>query len=176
MFTDIFKKELGITLKLAIPIVIAQLGVILMGVTDNIMVGRLLGKTALGVSGIANSIAYLISSIAVGGIAVVAPMISKANAEENPGLASRLFSSSLWVALGLSILLTIPGLISYFNFEKFGQPESINQNAPEFLFYILLSNIPLYFFMAAKQFTDGLSKPFIAMSITILGLTSNIAG
>lgn len=176
MFTDVFKKELGITLKLAIPIVVAQLGVVLMGVTDNIMVGRLLGKTALGVSGIANSIAYLISSIAVGGMAVVAPMISKAKAEADIPKIRNLFTSSLWVALGFSVILTIPGIIAYFNFEHLGQPENINQSAPEFLFYILLSNIPLYFFVSAKQFTDGLSKPYVAMSITLTGLVLNLAG
>ncbi len=175
MFSAPFRKELGVTIKLAFPIVIAQLGVVLMGVTDNIMVGRLLGKTALGVSGIANSIAYLISSIAVGGVAVIAPMISKARAENNAALAGRLFKASLTVATGLSILLTIPGVICYFFFEYFGQPAVINNLAPEFLLYILLSNIPLYFFMSAKQFTDGLSKPFVAMSITLLGLIINIA-
>ena len=49
-----YRFEIKETLKLSFPIVIAQLGVILMTVTDNLLVGRFLGSTALGAAGIAN--------------------------------------------------------------------------------------------------------------------------
>ncbi|MBK8634146.1 MAG: hypothetical protein IPN72_11555 [Saprospiraceae bacterium] len=46
-----YKTELTQTLKLAIPIIVAQVGVVLMGITDTMMIGSMLGKTALGVAG-----------------------------------------------------------------------------------------------------------------------------
>ena len=57
MFTTDLKKEINLTLNLAIPIIVGQLGVVMMAITDNIMVGRFLGKIELGAAGIANSIA-----------------------------------------------------------------------------------------------------------------------
>ena len=121
MFSAKYKKEIQLTVHLAIPIIIAQLGVVLMGVADNIMVGRILGKTALGVSGLANSIAFMIGSIAVGGMAAVAPLVSKANAENNPERIHSLFRALLWVAVGFSILLTGISLLAAQNFHLFGQ-------------------------------------------------------
>ncbi len=174
MFSAKYKKEIQLTVHLAIPIIIAQLGVVLMGVADNIMVGRILGKTALGVSGLANSIAFMIGSIAVGGMAAVAPLVSKANAENNPERIHSLFRALLWVALGFSILLTAISLFAAQNFHFFGQPENINRLAGPFLTIISLSNIPLFLFVAAKQLSDGLGFTKVAMVITILGLGTNV--
>jgi multidrug resistance protein, MATE family len=176
MLKERFKTELIAISKLAFPIVIAQLGVILMGVTDNIMVGRFLGKVALGAAGIANTIAFLIASLAVGGMSVVAPMVSKCSAENDTDGIKSLYSSTLWVSFIFSIVLSILGLLAYKYFYLYQQPAAINQASPSFLIIILASNIPLYFFLAIKQFSDGLSKPKVAMVITILGLITNIIG
>jgi MATE family multidrug resistance protein len=69
---QIYKRELAETIRLSIPIVIAQLGVVLMGVTDNLFVGRLLGAIPLAGAGLSVSLAFLVSSIGVGSLAVVA--------------------------------------------------------------------------------------------------------
>ena len=176
MFSSDLKKEIKFTLSLAIPIIIGQLGVVMMAITDNIMVGRFLGKIELGAAGIANSIAFLIGSLAVGGLSVVAPMVSKCAAERDiPGLKA-LFVNTLLVALIFSVVLTGLGILVYFNFEVFQQSAIINQTAPGFLIYILASNIPLFIFLALKQFADGLSKPKVAMVITFMGLIINGIG
>ena len=77
-----YRAEFSDTLRLSIPIIIAQLGVVLMGVTDNLFVGRLLGALPLGAAGLANSLSFLMSSIGVGGLSVVAALVSKANNQE----------------------------------------------------------------------------------------------
>lgn len=174
MLNPSYKTEIRQTIRLAIPIIVAQLGVVLMGVADNIMVGRFLGKTALGSAGIANAIAFLIASICVGGMAVVAPMVSKAKAENNPSEVNRLFRASVQVATGFSVVLSVVAFAVAYFFEIFDQPEVINQQAPYFLVLITLSNIPLFYFVALKQLTDGLSFTSVAMIITILGLLFNV--
>ena len=77
------RREIIETIKLSIPIIIAQLGVILMGVTDNLMVGRFLGAVPLGAAGLANSLSFLVSSIGFGGLGVVATLISQAKGQNN---------------------------------------------------------------------------------------------
>jgi MATE family multidrug resistance protein len=176
MLQERFKKELITTIKLSLPIIIAQLGVVLMGVSDNIMVGRLIGKVALGAAGVANSIAFLISSLAVGGMSVVAPMVSKCFAENNKNGIRTLYGSTIWVTIIYSIILSIVGLLSVYFFNIFQQPAIINETSPPFLIIILIANLPLYFFISLKQFSDGLSNPKTAMYITAIGLVTNIIG
>jgi multidrug resistance protein, MATE family len=174
MIQERFKKELVATLRLALPIIIAQLGVVLMGVTDNIMVGQYLGKIALGAAGVANSIAFLIASLAVGGLSVIAPMVSKCRAENDQIGMQKLYATSFWVVLIYSFVLSGLGLGAYAYFEIFQQPAKINRTSPAFLLVILASNVPLYLFSTLKQFSDGLSKPKVAMYITVFGLLLNL--
>ncbi|MFS0489113.1 MATE family efflux transporter [Leadbetterella byssophila] len=176
MYQKSFKFELFKTYKLALPIIISQLGVILMATSDNVIVGRLLGPLSLGAAGIANSIAFLISSIAVGGMAVIAPMVSKLIAEQKQGELARLYFNSLIVALIFSGLLTAIGIVVYYNFSILGQTADIERLGAPFFIFIILSNVPMIFFLAVKQFTDGFSKPSIVMYITLLGLVFDILG
>lgn len=118
--TELFK-----TYKLAFPIIISQLGVILMATSDNVIVGRLLGPVSLGAAGVANSIAFLIASLAVGGMAVIAPMVSKLRAEQNYPQLSALFFNSMLAALLYGILLTLAGFVVYRHFSVLGQTPAV---------------------------------------------------
>lgn len=169
-----FFTEVKANIKLSVPIVMAQLGFVLMGVTDNIMVGQMLGATELGTAGVANSLAFLIASIAIGGFSVIAPLVSKAKAENDPEEVNRLFRASIWTATGFSVALTLVGFLAAYYFEIFQQPEITNQQAPSFLFIIILSNIPQFYFFASKQLADGLSFTNVAMVVTVVGLIFNV--
>lgn len=170
------RKELSKTYKLALPIIISQLGVILMATSDNVIVGRLLGSVSLGAAGVANSIAFLIASLAIGGLAVIAPMVSKLLAEHDSPRLSALFFNALLVAFFYSALLTLVGWLMYQNFFILGQTTDVEKLGAPFFFLIVLSNVPMIFFLAVKQFSDGFSKPAIVMYITLLGLLFDVAG
>jgi multidrug resistance protein, MATE family len=173
MFSEHLTTELKTTIKLAIPIIIAQLGVILMGVTDNLMVGRMLGTTALGAAGLANSIAFMISSIAIGGLSVVAPMVSKAKAEGNNSEINRLFRASIKAALWFALVFGIITFFTAYYFEIFRQTSEITNKAREFMYILAVANLPMFLFIAAKQLSDGLSKTRVAMVITVIALFVN---
>ncbi len=169
-----YLNEVVKTSTLAAPIMVAQMGVVGMGMTDNIMVGQYIGKVGLGVSGVANSIAFLIGSIAIGGMSVVAPLISKAKAEENSTEINRLFRAGIKAALWFGLILGLIGFGCVYYFDIFKQSPEINQFAPEFLAVIVISNVFMFVFAAVKQLSDGLSKTYVAMLITFVGLISNL--
>ena len=121
VFSKVYEDEIKKTFFLALPIVVAQLGVVLMGVTDNIMVGRYIGKIGLGAAGIANSIAFLIASIGIGGLSVVAPLISKAKAERNISEINRLFRAGIVVSLWFGLVLGLIGGVCIYFFDIFQQ-------------------------------------------------------
>ncbi len=174
IFSQHYQDEIKKTTQLALPIVIAQLGIILMGVTDNIMVGRYIGKIGLGSAGIANSIAFLIASIGIGGLSVVAPLISKAKAERNIAEINRLFRAVIQVALWFGLILGLIGLGCIYFFDIFQQSPEINAQAPDFMAIIIVSNVFMFVFAAAKQLSDGLSRTYVAMVITVFGLILNL--
>jgi MATE family multidrug resistance protein len=172
-FLRSYRSELIDTLRLSVPIVIAQLGVILMGVTDNLFVGRLLGAVPLGAAGLATSLSFLMSSIGVGGLSVVASLVSQANSRQDVSGVQRFFRAGLWVSFFFSVLFGCLSILLAYNFELFGQSAEITGQAREFMIILSLSLLPLLVFVAARQLADGLRFPRVAMAITLSALVLN---
>ena len=168
-----FRPELIDTLRLSIPIIIAQLGVILMGVTDNLFVGRLLGAVPLGAAGLSNSLSFLMTSIGVGGLSVVAALVSRARGESNDSDINKLFRAGLKVAVLLSLVLGSLSAVMAFNFDLFGQSIEVTRMARDFMLILSVSILPLLIFVAARQLCDGLRYPRVAMAITLSALVVN---
>lgn len=168
-----FRAELTDTLRLSVPIIIAQLGVILMGVTDNLFVGRLLGATPLGAAGLANSLSFLIASIGVGGLSVVAALVSKASSQDDSAAINRLLRAGLRVGVLLSFVLGSASVLLAFNFSVFNQSQEVTQLARDFMFILSFSLLPMLVFVAARQLCDGLRYPRVAMIITLSALLVN---
>jgi MATE family multidrug resistance protein len=167
------RREIIETIKLSIPIIIAQLGVILMGVTDNLMVGRFLGAVPLGAAGLANSLSFLVSSIGFGGLGVVAALISQAKGQNNDTEIGKLFRAGIRVAILLSVALGIAGVGVAFAMDSFGQSPEIARLAKPFMYILSASTIPLFLFIAARQLADGLSFTRVAMFVTVSALLVN---
>ncbi|WP_420147418.1 MATE family efflux transporter [Spirosoma sp.] len=170
---SIYRTEIADTLRLSIPIIIAQLGVVLMGVTDNLFVGRLLGAVSLGAAGLANSLSFLLSGIGVGALPVVAALVSKARSQNDPATINRLFRAGLQVALLLSVTLGGLSLVLAYNFDLFGQTPEVTRLARDFMLILSASVLPLLIFVAARQLCDGLRYPRVAMAITLSALLIN---
>ena len=168
-----FRTELTDTVRLSIPIIIAQLGVILMGVTDNLFVGRLLGATPLGAAGLANSLSFLMSSIGVGGLSVVAALVSRAVNQHEPAAVNRLFRAGLRVGILLSLILGGASVLLAFNFGVFRQTPEVTRLARDFMLILSFSLLPMLVFVAARQLCDGLRYPRVAMVITLAALLAN---
>jgi multidrug resistance protein, MATE family len=161
------------TLQLSIPIVVAQLGVVLMGVTDNLMIGRLLGAVPLGAAGIAHSISFLISSIGVGGLSIVSALVSQAYGHNDKTEISRLYRAGVRVAWLLGGVLGVVSLLAAWYFELFQQTPTVTELARPFIVILTISNVPLLLFIALRQLCDGLSRPSVAMYITMSALLLN---
>lgn len=170
---QLFRSELAATGRLSVPIIIAQLGAILMGVTDNLFVGRLLGATALGAAGLATSLSFLMMSIGLGALSVVSALVSQARGRGDAAEINRLFRAGLWVALLLSGVAALACILLAFNFERFGQTTKVAQLAKPFTLILTLSIVPLLVFVAARQLCDGLAQPKVAMAITLSALGLN---
>lgn len=168
-----YKTEMGQTISLAMPIILGQLGIILMGVSDTIMVGRL-GKDVLASANQANNIFFMVSGITFGVLFAVSTLVSIKVGEGKASDSFITYRAGLIAAIILFVFQFLVLEILAYNFHWLGQDKVVNSMAPGYLHIINLSVLPMLVMIAARQFTDGLGHTMIAMFITIGGLLLNI--
>jgi MATE family multidrug resistance protein len=172
----VFLAKIKQTLVLASPIVVGQLGVMLMGLADTIQVGQMKTGAAesLGASGMAGSIFFTIAIVGLICLQIVAPMISTAEAEGDYAGVGRLLRANIRVAFFLSIItIGLIAVAGYF-YDVFKQTEVNRALTLPYLALIAISVLPIFLFSAFKSFTDGLQKTSVAMYITLGALIFNI--
>ncbi len=160
------------TIKLSGPVVIGQLGIILTGVIDNMMVGWV-SYEHLSASSLANGIFFILVVIAMGITNAISPLVAEADATLNHESSSGYLRQSVWLAVGSSLITMLLMEVSIWIMPYLGQPEMDVVLGSSYLRWIYLSVPPMIIFLVYKGYTDGLSKTRVAMIVTILGLLFN---
>lgn len=171
-----YKADIVATYKLALPIIAGQLGIMLMGFADTVQVGRMdVGSVqALAASADANGILINIAIIGYICLQIIAPLVSKAKAENNFSECYRLLKSNIIVSLIMSVFCCVVVVIIGHNLELFKQPAEIKTLTQEYLWLMTISTVPSFLFTAMKSFTDGLGYTQLGMKITFSALIMNI--
>lgn len=162
-------------LALGFPIIIGQLGTIIQGVADTLMVGRYSAHD-LAAAGFVNNIMNLVLVFALGYSYAVTPVVGPLHARDDARAAGRaLRAAVLSGALLGTILLFLLGVL-YSQLDRLGQPESLLPTIRPYLIIVALS-IPLQtIFNAFKQFTDAVGRTSTAMWMLIGANALNIIG
>lgn len=143
-------------MQLAYPVILGMLGHTLIGIVDNIMVGKL-GSTELAAVSLGNSMIFIALSLGIGFSTAITPIVGEADAENNPLKIRSAFHNGLFlcVILGFSLF----GLIVLGKplMELLHQPEEVIVLAKPYLDWVGFSLVPLIIYQGYKQFADGLS-------------------
>lgn len=163
------------TLKLSIPVIIAQLGQITVGLVDNIMIGSL-GRTELASASFTNTIFSLIIFLGMGFSFALTPLVGKAFGSNNQNQMNSWFKNGLITnsLMGL-ILVAILTVLTLF-MPYMGQPQSVIDPSINYMITLLLSIFPMMIFFNFKQFSEGIGNTKIAMNIMIISNVINIIG
>src|SRR6201990_281369 len=97
------RSELQATIRLAVPVVLVQLGFMLMGVVDTLMVGRLSAE-ALAAVAIGNLYFFNVSICGTGTLMALDPIIAQAVGAGDEETVARSVQRGLVLSLGLSAL------------------------------------------------------------------------
>ncbi len=170
-----YKFHIKETLKLAYPVVIGQLGHMLLGVVDSLMVGRL-GAVPLAASSLANGLILLVMILGIGMSVALTPLVAIAKGSDNHDECGIILRQGLLVNLIFSFLLVIAvyflaDLVYYLD-----QPIEVAVQAESYLKILNLSIIPFMLFQTYKQFSEGLSFTKPPMYILIASNVINIFG
>ena len=161
------KEEVFKTFRLAYPVIIGQLGIIMMGVVDSIMVGRL-GPIPLAAASLGNSLIFIILIIGIGSSIVVSPLVAILVGGNRFSECGTYFRQSLLVNIALSIVMIVIILLGVNFIYLLNQPPEIIEQTIEYMTIVGLSAFPLMIYQTYKQFIEGLSVMKPAMVIALL--------
>lgn len=162
-----YTSEFKTNITLAVPVMLGQLGHVLVGFADNIMVGEL-GAPSLAAVSLANSIFFIMMGLGVGFSFAITPLIAEAEGAKNYIEGKKNYQHGLVILSILGVFITGALLLLEPMLYAMKQPQEVVLLAIPYYRVLAFSMIPLLVFQAIKQFTDGLSQTKYAM-IAILG-------
>jgi len=168
-----YTQEFNYNFKLAYPIILAMLGHTIVGIVDNIMVGKI-GATELAAASLANSFVFIALSVGVGFSTAITPLIASADTENDIVKGRNVFINGVFLCTFLGILLfTLLYFLKPF-IDLMQQPVEVTQMAKPFLDIVALSLVPLVIYQGFKQFADGKSQTKYSMYATIIANIVNV--
>ena len=157
------------TLRLAMPVVAAQTGQILVQLADNIMVGRYGGDNPLPLAsvsfGISCSFLFFITGLGItlGITPLVGELFAQGRDKHSASCLKHaaLLYSLLGAAITLLQLLLVPAM------HRMNQPAEVVAAAIPYYRLLAMSMLPVMLFGAFKQFSEGIGNTVVPMVIII---------
>ena len=175
MRLSVYKRHYKEIIKLGIPIMLGQLGIIIVGFADNMMVGH--HSTAeLAAASFVNNFFNLAFIFGMGFSYGLTPIIGGLFAKEDHYNAGVTLKNSLFINLLVGIILSLCMLLLFFNIDKLNQPEELMPYIIPYYTLQLVSVIFTMLFNSFKQFSDGITDTLTPMWIMLSANVINIIG
>ena len=174
-FISKYKANYWSLLKLAVPIIIGQLGGIITGLADTIMVGQH-STEELAAASFVNNVLNAFIIFGTGFSFALTPLVGENLARNKKYVAAAWKKNSLVANLLLSFVLIGILTVIYFNIDLLGQPTEL---LPLIKPYFIISMISVVFVMLAnsyRQFVEAITDPSVSMWILLSGNLLNIVG
>ena len=154
---------------------IGQLGMIILGFADTMMVGHH-STTELGAASFVNNIINLVIITATGFSYGLTPIVGGLFGREELPQAGRALRCALLANLMAGAIMMAALGILYLNVGNIGQPKELLPYIKPY-YLVLLASIPfVMLFNAFKQFTDSITETRTSMWILLTGNLLNIIG
>jgi MATE family multidrug resistance protein len=157
-------------LRLAVPVVVVQVGMMLLGVVDTMVVGRL-SSEALAAVALGHVMIIAVSSFGIGMLLALDPLVAQAVGAGDTVTVRRSVQRGLLIALGLmapSILLLLPAepILTFFR-----QPPEIVPVAADYIRICIPGLLPFYGFVVLRQSLQAMERMRpIVMTIVVVNL------
>lgn len=168
-----YTKEFSTNLKIAYPVMLGQLGHVLVALADNLMVGQL-GAAELAAVSLGNSLIFIALSLGIGFSFAITPLIAEADGANDIDTGRDYFQHGVIMCTLNGILLFFLLLLAKPILYALNQPPEVVVLAIPYMEIVAFSLIPLMTFQAFKQFADGLSQTKYAMYATLVSNIVNI--
>ncbi|MEM7296772.1 MAG: MATE family efflux transporter, partial [Bacteroidota bacterium] len=157
---------------LAVPVMIGQLGHIMVSVADSVMVGRV-GVIPLAGATFAGTFYYLLMVFGLGVSYAITPLVA-ATDPNNKNTLLKFLQNGFIMNLMLSLLLFGLSLLASLFMDSFGQEEEVVLAARPYLIIMCGSLVPLMIYQTFRQYAEGLSDTVNPMVVSIVANLLNV--
>ena len=168
------RQELASTARLALPIVLAQVGIMSMGVVDTLMVGRVSAE-ALAAVALGNLYFFTVCVAATGTLMVLDPLVSQAAGARD---AERI-ALGVQRGLVLAMLLTVPIALALWPVRQvlalFRQPPELVVLASSYVHISTAALVPFFAFVVLRQTLQALHSVRALVAVVVVGNVVNAA-
>ncbi len=172
---NLYKGHYHALLKLGIPIVIGQIGIIVLGFADTLMIGQH-STNGLAAASFVNNMFNLAIIFGTGFSYGLVPVVGALYGNKHFPQAGQALRNSLLANVMIAVLLTLVMLLLYFNVGNLGQPEELMPLIKPYFLILLASLLFVMIFNGFKQFTDGITQTKVSMWILLGTNLLNIVG
>ena len=161
--------------RLGLPIIIGQIGIILVSFADTIMVGQH-GTDDLGAASFVNNMFNLAIIFATGFSYGLTPIVGKLFGSDKRREIGGTLKNALLANGAIALLLIAVMGVLYLNIGNLGQPEELLGLMRPYYLVLLITMPFITLFNAFKQFADGITDTKTSMWILLTGNVLNIVG
>ena len=162
-------------LSIGFPIIIGQLGTIILGFADTLMIGHH-STPELAAAGLVNNIFGLVFVSYMGFTYGLTPIIGRLYGEERTDVIGQKVRNSFLANMLTGGIFTLALILLYLNLAHIGQPEELLELIRPYFLVNLASVLFMGIFYTMKQFLDGIGQTKVAMWAMIGGNIVNILG
>ena len=160
-------------LKLGLPIMIGQFGVIVLSFADTMMVGRC-GTAELGAAGFVNNLFNLVIVFSTGFSYGLTPVVGSMYGKGDSSGIGRALKNSLVVNMLTSMVLMAIMAVLFLNIHRLGQPQELLPLIRPYYMVLLPSVAFVMLFNSFRQFSEGITDTLTPMYVMIGGNILNI--
>lgn len=162
-----YKEHIKLTINLAIPVIIGQIGHVAMGVVDSMMIGKL-GAAPLAAAALANGLFFLILVLGMGVSFAISPLVAISVGANKVSESGLIFRQAMIVNMVMGIILCLATFFGSEIIYLLNDDPEISVLAVSYTKLLGYSIIPIMFFQTYKQFIEGLSIMRPAMVVTLV--------
>jgi multidrug resistance protein, MATE family len=167
-----FAEEFGETLRLAVSMMLTQLGQIAMMTTDLVLIGRL-GEDAVAAAALAHTVYFINFTFGLGLVAAVSPLAAQAFGAGDVRRIRRSLRVGLWVALFISLPMMASPLYGEEILLALGQAPHSAALAQRYLHGLAWGIAPALGFIALRGMMSAVNRPQPPLWITIAAIPAN---
>ncbi|MDH6358628.1 MATE family efflux transporter [Parabacteroides sp. PF5-9] len=174
-FYQIYREHYKTLIYLGVPIIIGQVGMIILAFADTLMIGHH-STNELGAASFVNNMFNLAIIFSTGFSYGLTPVVGNLFGHGESQGIGRLLKNSLLANTIVGLLLTLIMTVFYFNIERLDQPVELIPLIKPYFIILLVSLIFILLFNGFKQFADGITDTRTPMWILLGGNLVNIVG
>lgn len=163
------------TVKLALPVMLTQLGQVSVQLFDNIIVGNLLGANALAAVSLGNALFFSVFVFGLGISFAIPPLVSEAHSQNKHDRINSVFRHGFVLNLAVGLLLMILLLAFRPLLYHLDQPKEIIPDTEIYLTIMAFSILPFMTFQTLREVSEGLGYTIGVTKATIFANVINIA-